>query len=232
MRRLSFITLAALVVLAVVALAGAGRPQAAHADVAAPGTVTTIGDGSVSAVPDVATVTAGVRTSAATAAAALAANATKMDAVVAALKHAGGSELQTQQVSLDPQTNDRNAVTGYVAQNTVSAKAKIAGAGALIDAAVNAGANTVEGPSLDLSDRAALYLEALKQAVTDARAKARALADAGGFAVGPVTSVTENGDNAQPVFQGAAVAKAAGSTPVEPGTQDVTAEVTVSFAIR
>jgi uncharacterized protein len=232
MRRLSFITLAALVVLAVVALAGAGRPQAAHADVAAPGTVTTIGDGSVSAVPDVATVTAGVRTSAATAAAALAANATKMNAVVAALKHAGGSELQTQQVSLDPQTNDRNAVTGYVAQNTVSAKAKIAGAGALIDAAVNAGANTVEGPSLDLSDRAALYLEALKQAVTDARAKAQALADAGGFAVGQVTSVTENGDNAQPVFHGAAVAKAAGSTPVEPGTQDATAEVTVSFAIR
>jgi uncharacterized protein len=232
MRRLSFITLAALVLLAVVALAGAGRPQAAHADVAAPGTVTTIGDGSVSAVPDVATVTAGVRTSAATAAAALAANATKMNAVVAALKHAGGSELQTQQVSLDPQTNDKNAVTGYVAQNTVSAKVKIAGAGALIDAAVNAGANTVEGPSLDLSDRDALYLEALKQAVTDAHAKAQALADAGGFAVGQVTSVTENGDNTPPVFQGTAVAKSAGSTPVEPGTQDVTAEVTVSFAIR
>jgi uncharacterized protein len=232
MRRLSFITLAALVLLAVVALAGAGRPQAAHADVAAPGTVTTTGDGSVSAVPDVATVTAGVRTSAATAAAALAANATKMNAVVAALKHAGGSELQTQQVSLDPQTNDKNAVTGYVAQNTVSAKVKIAGAGALIDAAVNAGANTVEGPSLDLSDRDALYLEALKQAVTDAHAKAQALADAGGFAVGQVTSVTENGDNTPPVFQGTAVAKSAGSTPVEPGTQDVTAEVTVSFAIR
>jgi uncharacterized protein YggE len=44
--------------------------------------------------------------------------------------------------------------------------------------------------------------------------------------------VTENGDNAQPVFHGAAVAKSAGSTPVEPGTQDVTAEITVSFAIR
>ncbi len=232
MRRLFFITLAALVLLVVAALAGAGRPEAARGDTSAPGSVTTIGDGSVSAVPDVATITAGVRTTAATAAAALASNATKMNAVIGALKHAGGDELQTQQVSLDPQTNNQNAVTGYVAQNTVSAKAKIAGAGALIDAAVNAGANTVEGPSLDVSDRDALYLEALKKAVTDAHAKAQALADAGGFAVGQVTSVTENGDNAQPVFQGVAVAKAAGSTPVVPGAQDVTAEVTVSFAIR
>lgn len=232
MRRLFFITLAALVLLMVAALAGAGRPEAARGDTSAPAAVTTTGDGSVSAVPDVATVTAGVRTSAVTAAAALAANATKMNAVIAALKQAGGDELQTQQVSLDPQTNDRNAVTGYVAQNAVSAKAKIAVAGALIDAAVNAGANTVDGPSLDLSDRDALYLQALKKAVTDAHAKAQALADAGGFAVGQVTSVTENGDNPQPVFQGVAVAKAAGSTPVEPGMQDVTAEVTVSFAIR
>ncbi len=232
MRRLFFISAAAIALLLAVALAGAGRPEAARGDVSAPGTVTTIGDGSVAAVPDVATVSAGVRTSATTAAAALSENGARMAAVIAALKRAGGDELQTQQVSLEPQTNDRNVVTGYIAQNTVSAKAKIAGAGALIDAAVRAGANTVEGPSLDLSDRDALYRQALQKAMADARAKAEALAGAGGFAVGPVSAVTENGGNPQPVFQGAAVAKAAGSTPVVPGTQDVTAEVTVSFQIR
>jgi len=232
MRRLFFISVAAVALLLAVALAGVGRPEAASGDVSVLGTVTTIGDGSVAAVPDVATVSAGVRTTATTAAAALSENGARMAAVIAALKRAGGDELQTQQVSLEPQTNDRNAVTGYIAQNTVSAKTKIAGAGALIDAAVHAGANTVEGPSLDLSDRDALYRQALQKAMADARAKAEALAGAGGFAVGPASAVTENGGNAQPVFQGAAVSKAAGSTPVEPGTQDVTAEVTVSFQIR
>ena len=80
-----------------------------------------------------------------------------MNEVVAALKQAGGKELQTQQVSLYPQTERPGDVTGYAAQNSVSAKAKIAGAGALIDAAVGAGANTVDGPTLDVSDQDALY---------------------------------------------------------------------------
>lgn len=231
MRRLIVIPLAALALLLVAALAGVGRPGTARGDVPTPaGAVTTVGHGSVTAVPDVATVSAGVRTSASTAAAALSANADKMNAVVAALKRAGGTDLQTQQVSLYPQTNNRNVVTGYVAQDTVSASSKIAVTGSLIDAAVAAGANTVDGPSLTLSDSAALYRSALKQAMADARAKAGALADAGGFAVGPVTSVTEEGGQPPPVVEGAAAKPAL--TPIEPGTQDVTADVTVSFAIR
>jgi uncharacterized protein YggE len=43
----------------------------------------------------------------------------------------------------------------------------------------------------------------------------------------------EQGAQQQPVFQPlAASAKAADSTPVEAGTQDITADVTVSFTIR
>jgi hypothetical protein len=156
-----------------------------------------------------------------------------MNAVIAALKNAGGQDLQTQQVSLYPQTDQQGKVTGYVAQNTVSAKAKIAGAGALIDAAAGAGANTVDGPTLSLSDSDALYNNALKKAVENARAKALALGDAGGFGVGPVSTVVEQGAASQPIFaQASAGAKAADSTPVVPGTQDVTADVTVSFTIR
>ena len=163
---------------------------------------------------------------------ALSANAKLMNQVVAALKSAGGSDLQTQQVSLYPQTNDQGQVTAYVADNSVSAKAKIADAGALIDAAVGAGANTVNGPSLDVSDRDARYRDALGKAVDDARAKAEALAKAGGFGVGVVSSVTEQSANAPgPVPMVDAAAKTA-STPIEPGTQDVTADVVVTFRIR
>ena len=122
-------------------------------------------------------------------------------------------------------------MTAYVADNSVSAKTKIAGAGALIDAAVAAGANNVSGPTLDVSDEDALYRAALGKAVVDARAKAAALAGAGGFGVGQVSSVTEQTAAAPgPVFEAAAAAKS-DATPIEPGTQDVTADVTVTFGI-
>jgi uncharacterized protein YggE len=230
-RSLPLLILAGIVVVAVAAFAGVGRPEAARGDTGPPDTVTTNGHGTITAVPDEATITAGVHTQASSAADALAENAKLMNRVVAALKAAGGSDLQTQQVSLSPQTNEQGQVTSYAADNSVSAKAKIADAGALIDAAVQAGANTVSGPSLDVSGRDSLYRSALGKAVEDARAKAQALADAGGFGVGQVSSVTEQSANAPvPVFQ-AAVAKG-DATPIEPGTQDVTADVVVTFKIR
>jgi uncharacterized protein YggE len=232
MRRLLTLTLAAAAVVAVAAFAGVGRPEAAHGDVASPDTVTTTGHGVVTVVPDEASVSAGVHTQAASAAAALAQNAQLMSSVVAALKAAGGSDLQTQQVSLYPQTNDQNQVTSYVADNSVSAKTKIAGAGALIDAAVAAGANTVNGPTLDVSDRDARYRDALGKAVVDARAKAAALARAGGFGVGQVSSVTEQAASGAPVPVYEAAAAKSNATPIEPGTQDVTADVTVTFRIN
>ena len=231
MRRLLPLVLAAAAVVVVALLAGVGRPESARGEVATPDTVTTLGHGTVTVAPDEATVTAGAHTQAASAAEALAQNAKLMNAVIAALRRAGGENLQTQQVSLYPQTSDQGQVTGYVADNSVSARGKIAAAGALVDAAVAAGANTVSGPSLAVSDRDARYRAALAKAVDDARRKAEALAQAGGFGVGPVSSVTEGASEGPPVVF-AAVGKRDAATPVEPGTQDVTADVTVTFRIR
>jgi len=232
MRRLLPLALAAAALLAVVAFAGVARPDAARGELATPDTVTTTGHGVVTAVPDEATISAGVHTQAASAADALAQNAKLMNEVIAAVKRAGGTDLQTQQVSLSPQLNEQGQVTAYAADDSVSAKSKIADAGALIDATVAAGANNVSGPTLDVAGRDALYRDALKKAVADARAKAEALAEAGGFGVGQVATVTEQSALAPgPVFAAAAVAKDA-ATPVEPGTQDVAADVTVTFRIR
>ena len=236
-RKLLLTCAAAAALFAAAAVAGVGRPGPASS---ASGTttttqriVTTSGHGTVTAVPDQAVVSAGVSTRAATAQAALAQNADQMQRVIAALKNAGGTDVQTQEVSLYPQTNDQDTVTGYSAQNSVSAKAAVAKAGALVDAAVAAGANTIDGPSLAVSDQDALYRDALERAVADARAKAEALAHAGGFTVGPVFTVAENAAGPQPLWNAAAVPSAAkdATTPVEPGTQDLTADVTVSFEI-
>jgi hypothetical protein len=215
MKRFSLALIAAAVALVAIAvLAGVGRPEAARGDTGVVAdSVTTTGHGVVTVAPDEATVTAGVHTQAATAAEALSQNSARMNAVIAALEKHGGKDLQTQQVSLYPQSREDGTITGYS------------------DAAVGAGANTVGGPTLSVSDQDARYRDALKKAVDDARAKALALADAGGFGIGPVSTVVEQTSSApQPLF--ARVAKdAAAATPIEPGTQDVTADVTVTFAI-
>jgi hypothetical protein len=157
-----------------------------------------------------------------------------MQKVVDALKQAGGQKLQTQEVSLYPRTNEAGDVIGYSAQDSVSAHSGVAGAGQLIDAAVGAGANTVNGPTLALSNQDALYRQALQKALEDAKTKAEALGQAGSFSVGPVSSITEQSAESPPVMFKAdtAAGGAATSTPIEPGTQDVTADVTVVFEIQ
>jgi uncharacterized protein len=230
-RTLSLLVGATLVALAAAAFTVVGRAGSARGDASTPSTVTVTGHGVVTAVPDEAVVTAGVRSQAASATAALAESARLETAVIGALKRAGGSDLQTQEVSLYPQTDGSGDVRGYVAENSVSAKATIAAAGALVDAAVGAGANNVSGPSLDVSDRDALYRQALRKAVASARAKAQALAEAGGFSLGAVTSVTESGETPVPEPVRTAAFQAA-STPVEPGSQEIAADAVVSFARR
>jgi len=219
MRRVLLITALAGLAAVAVAFTTAGSSASGR-------TVTTNGHGVVTVVPDQATIDAGVRTTGATAAAALAANGDAMTRVIAALKRAGATKVQTQEVSLYPQTGPRGKVTGFVAQNTVTATSPLAQAGRLIDAAVGAGANTIDGPTLGVSIQNRLYRQALRNAVADARAKALALAGS----VGRVLTIAEQSQQ-QPVTFGAA-AKAPSATPVEAGTQQVTADVQVTFALR
>ena len=155
-----------------------------------------------------------------------------MRRVIAAVKAAGGTDLKTQSVSLSPRYNERNEVQAFVATNTVSATVKaIAKAGALIDAAVDAGANQVYGPSLSRSDQSELYRNALKAAVADARASAQALASASNLSLGRITAIVEGGGAPQPIPFAAEKAMDAASTPVEPGTQHVSAVVSVTFSV-
>jgi uncharacterized protein len=195
-------------------------------------TITVSGTGKVTTVPDRASFAFTVETRAATAAAALTQNGTQTRAVIAAVKGAGvaDDDVQTAQVSLAPQTsNDGTSITGYVASNTITASIRdLARSGRVVDAAVGAGANGVSGPSLFKGDTDALYRDALKNAVADARAKAAALAAAANQTLGHVQAIVEGGGTPIPVAIGKA-APDTGSTPIEPGTTEITASVTVTF---
>jgi len=218
------VALAALV--AAVSVPGQASSAAAEA-----GGITVQGTASVASVPDRAELSFGVETQGQTAKAALAANAAELRRVIAAVKAAGGTNVRTQSVSLSPRYNERNEVQAFVATNTVAATVnEIAKAGALIDAAVEAGANQVYGPSLSAGDQGERYRTALKAAVADARASAQSLASASGLALGRITTIVEGGGSTPQPYAVADKAVAAGSTPIEPGTQQLTATVTVTFA--
>jgi uncharacterized protein YggE len=218
--------------LAAAALAGVLRPEGASAEDPAPttDTVTVSGTGTVRDVPDRAQVSAGVESRGATAREALNLNAAAMRKVIDAVRAAGGRDVTTQTVSLSPAMDPEGRPSGFVATNVVSATVDLDGAGALIDAAVAAGANTVYGPTLSSSDAARLYREALKRAVADARDRAGVLATAAGRQLGDITEMTEGGAVAIPLAEKAAASD--GGTPVVSGPQDTTATVTVSFELR
>src|SRR5688500_7822529 len=177
MRRLiiPITSLLALAALAAVVHAG-DAPAAAEAP---SGGITVQGTGSVSAAPDRAQLFVGVETQGTTAKAALAANGAEMRKVLAALRSAGATDLKTQSVNVSSSYAEGGAVQGFTAQNSVSATVReVSKAGAVLDAAVAAGANQVYGPNHVHSNPAALYRQALRAAVAEARLSAQALASA------------------------------------------------------
>jgi len=227
------IALAAGLVLVAVALAGVMQPEGAGAvdPATTTDTVTVSGVGSVAAVPDRAEVSAGVETRAATARAALQANATAMAKVIDALEARGGKDVTTQTVSLSTAFDANGQPDGFAATNVATAETTLAGAGALIDAAVAAGANTISGPMLSRSDADALYRQALEKAVADAEDRAEVLATAAGRTLGRVTAMVESGASGVPVFAKAEAARDA-TTPVVSGAQETTASVSVTYELR
>lgn len=199
--------------------------------------ITVVGSGSADVVPDVADWSFGVQSQAATASEALSANAAAMKDVLAALRAAGiaKADLRTDQVSLYPETsNDGSTVTGYTATSSVTATVRhLDKAGAIVDAAVAAGANQTYGPSLRPSDTDAQYREAVDEAFDDARTRAEAIAAKAGVTLGAPVAIVEGGGSVPgPVYYDRAVASAGAEVaPVEPGTEQATASLTVTFAI-
>lgn len=231
MRRLTIIITCLLALAAVAAVTRAGDAPAAGGDLTEG--ITVSGSATVIAVPDRATLWIGVESQGETARTAVAANAAEMRRVLAALRSSGATNLQTQTVSLSPRYVDEGRSQGYAAQNAVSATIEqLSRAGAVIDAAVAAGANQISGPMLAHRDPAAVYRRALEAAVADARGHADALAAAANVSLGRITAIVETGGGALPLPLAAAkAADEVASTPIEAGEREVGATVTVTFAI-
>jgi uncharacterized protein len=233
MNRFGKVILVAGLLLAAAAIAGVAQPRLGRTATPTAGTTITVtGDGAVDATPDRASFDFGVTSQGSTAGAALNRNAAEARAIVNALKKAGvdSSDIQTTQVSLWPQTSSNGTeIIGYQASNSVRVTAPLGRSGDLVDAAVRAGANNVDGPSLDTADKSSLYNQALEQALADAKGKAQAIADGAGLTLGNLVKVSEGG-NSEPVPMFAQDKAAASSVPIEAGTQHIQASVSVTYS--
>lgn len=252
MRSLRYLMIPTLALVALlgsaVALRGLGAPFAPVASAQSVPTanssapfagITVSGTGAAMAAPDVAYISAGVTTQAATAKAASDANSTTMAAVIAAIKAAGvaSKDIQTANFSINPvysQTKDNtgtSTITAYRVDNAVTATVGVVGdAAKVLDAAVTAGANSDVSIRFDIKDATALQEQALTAAIQQASGKAGAIATATGVKLTGVYSVTEQSAGGPvPVASKALAAAASPSVPVEQGQLSVNASVLVTY---
>jgi uncharacterized protein len=222
----------ALLVLAAAALAGVGRPEAAGgAEEDARAGITVTGIGTVKATPDEGELSLGVETEGATAKDALAENSARMQRLLAALRGVAvkKEDIRTQEVSLYPRYEEE----GFTARNSVLVKIRdLARAGAILDLAARSGANQTSGPTMSTSNRQELEAKALAAAVRNARTKAEALAKAAGVGLGGVTAIVEGSSGGYEPYLARAAAETDKAVPIEPGTEEIQASVTITFSIE
>ena len=200
--------------------------------------VTVTGEGTVQASPDLATLSIGVTTQGDTAASALGSNSAALAKVMDRLRAAGieDRDLQTSGLSLNPNwTSDESGnsrISGYVASNQLTVRVRaLPMLGAVLDAAVADGANTLNGLTFGLADPKPLQDEARKAAVADAIARATLLVEAAGGKVGPVVSITEQSGFSPPMPMFRMDAAAAPAVPVAGGEVGVSSQVSVVLEI-
>lgn len=195
--------------------------------------------------PDLAIVTLGVVARGATAREAQQAQATRMNAVMEAVRAAGveDTEVQTVGFALDPvyayPRGQAPRITSYQSRNVVAIRVRNLDAiSALIDATVADGANELQGIQFTFQDEEASLDAARAQAVQTARTRAERYAEAAGLRVARLVSIVEPGSTIPPDFRrdGGAImvtaeqSNAAGA--INPGALDNRTSVTVVFALR
>jgi uncharacterized protein YggE len=198
--------------------------------------------GDVTRVPDLATISAGVVSRAASATSAIQQTATRMARVRDALRRAGiaDRDIQTSNVSLNPDyvyaSNQPPKLSGYSATNQVTVRFHdIASTGKILDALVEQGANQISGPNLSVEHPEAALDEARTKAVAAGRARAELYARSLGMRVARVVSVSESGGYAppppMPMATMAARAERA-QTAIDPGEQKLEVGVAITFELQ
>ncbi len=251
-----------MLIIALLALAGVlvALPAQVQAQIEPPVTadatrfVSVSGTGQSQIQPDMATITLGVETQATEASAALAQNNEQMQNLLTTLSEneIAEEDIQTQAVRLQPQyaqqepgvpqppdpagstTPAQNPITGYRAVNLVLVQVRdLTLLGDLIDAAVQAGSNQIQGISFTVSEPQGVLSQAREAAWADAQQKAEELAELAGATLGPVLTISEFSQTPLLAMQETlALGAAADSVPIQPGTQQIQINLQVVWMLE
>lgn len=201
--------------------------------------ITVVGRGETKISPDRATIQISVQTRATTASAAGAANASRQRAVLDALRKLGLSDeqLSTANYNVNPEyryePNRNPVIIGYTATNTIIAEIRdLTKVGAAIDAALGAGANLINSLNFYASNLQQARQTAITAAVQTARAEAEVGARAAQGQLGGLLELTIGAYYApppRPMMMKVESAAQASDTPVQPGMETVTVEVTTRW---
>ncbi len=234
----------------VLGVQGVSRPEF-------PRQISVSGEGRVLIRPDVALFTAGVTTQAAAVAEAQLENTRRSNAMVAFLKQNGVEErdLKTIQYAITPQyrqqifepcvsfpcpRDEPAEIAGYLVQSTVEVRVRdLEDIDELLSGVVKNGANEVGSIRFTIDDEDAVLADARELAIRDARAKAVVLTRDLGVKLGNIVAFFEQGSG-YPIYGRAAgfggdnalELEAAPVPKIEPGEQEVTSIVNVTYEFR
>lgn len=200
------------------------------------------GIGRVTIVPDMATINIGVRSEAESVSEALEANNAQANALSRVLQTMGVEEKDIQTSNFNIFPNERwNPMTGevegryFVVENTVNVTVReLTSLGEILNASVEAGANTIYGISFNVEDRSAAVAEARDLAIADAKAKAEAIAASAGVELGEIISINVY-ETGMPYgyFDGkGGMVAAEMAAPIAAGTLAIVMECKLSYAIK
>ncbi len=210
-------------------------------------TITISGEGKVDATPDIAKVVVTVRENAKTAKEAQEKAVKKWTAAKAAITAMGVAEKDIKTLSYTTQpryyypANGKMTIDGYDAVQTTEIKVRdIDNAGKVLEAVAAAGINEVSGPDFTVDDMTALNEEAREEAINDAKAKAEKLADQLGVDLVRIVSFSENGNGGYMPYmarEGAMnmsmdAVKVSAAPSLDPGTNEINSNVTITFEIK
>lgn len=203
------------------------------------------GEGKVTVKPDVALINIGVTTEKITVAQAQKENVDKMNAVTKAIKDQfkiDEKDIQTSQYSISPKydwSDGRQRIIGYSVNQSISIKARdFDKLGDILAKATELGANSVSGPNFIVDDVEKYREDARKEAIDQAKDKARVLADQVGIKLGSIVNFSENnGGYPIPMYDTAAgsrvsLEKSVSAPDIQSGSQDIIVDVTIIYEVK
>lgn len=199
------------------------------------------GTGKATAKPDIATVNAGITAQGQTVKGAQDQINSVINKVSQALKQAGvdPKDIQTTNYNINPTYDFSGAtqrIAGYSANTNILIKVRnLDNVNNVIDIATDNGANQISGVSFDIDDKTKVESGARQKAVEEAKKKASEAAKIAGFRLGRIINYSENFGGAPrpiPLLMEARDKAVGAPTQVEPGSSEVTVNVTLSYEIQ